>query len=171
MLSSRHRREGSTMSGDQVKPRRPKRPSKYDLVPRDFNAIHLADAAEVAYWCANFRCTGSELRAAVSSVGTSVKAVTQHLQSLAGRSNVDEVQQALNANSTTRQVVMSTVKALLRQRHEHRLNGLVEQVMRNAEVMPHADARWIFLSTSQRATIVRIAANAVGDAALDSGKM
>jgi uncharacterized protein DUF3606 len=158
------------MSGDQVKRRRPKRPSNYDLVPRDFTAIHLADAAEVAYWCANFRCTGSELRAAVSSVGTSVRAVTQHLQSLAGRSNVVKDQQALNSNSSTREVVISTVKALLRQRDEHRLEGLVEQVMRDADVLPHADARWVFLSTNQRATIVHIAANVVRDAALDSGK-
>ena len=79
------------MSGDEVKRRRPKRPSNYDLVPRDFTAIDLAEPAEVAYWCANFRCTGSELRAAVFSVGTSVKAVTHHLRSLAGRSNIEEV--------------------------------------------------------------------------------
>ena len=157
------------MSGDEVKRQRTKHPSNYDWVPRDFTAIHLDDAAELAYWCANFRCTGSELRAAVSSVGTSVKAVMQHLQTLAGRSNVDEVQHALNANSTTRQVVISTVKALLRQGHEHRLEALVEQVMRDADVLPHADARWILLSTSQRATIVRIVANVVDDA-VDSGK-
>jgi len=159
------------MVGDEVKRgHRPKRRSNHDLVPHDFTAIHLADPAEVAYWCANFRCTGSELRAAVSSVGTSVKAVMQYLQSLAGRSNIGEVQQALNANSTTRQVVISMVKALLRRRHEHRLMGLVEQVMSDAEVVPYAAARWIFLSTSQRATIVRIAANVVGDALLDSRK-
>ena len=159
------------MVGDEVKRgHRPKRRSNHDLVPHDFTAIHLADAAEMAYWCANFRCTGSELRAAVSSVGTSVKAVTQHLQSLAGRSDTEEVQQALNANSTTRQVVMSTVKALLRRRDEHRLKGLVEQVMSDADVLPYAAARWIFLSTSQRATIVRIAADVVGNAALDSSK-
>jgi len=157
------------MSGDEVKRRRTKRPSNYDLVPRDFTAIDLAEPAEVAYWCANFRCTGSELRAAVFSVGTSVKAVTQHLQSLAGRSNVDQVQHALNETSTTRQVVISTVKALLRQGHEHRLEALVEQVMRDADVLPHADARWILLSTSQRATIVRIVANVVDDA-VDSSK-
>jgi len=156
------------MSGDEVKRHRAKHPSNYHWVPRDFTAIHLDEAAEVAYWCANFRCTGSELRAAVSSVGTSVKAVTQHLRSLAGRS--DDVQQALNANSTTRQVVISTVKALLRQRHEHRLKGLVEQVMSDADVLPYANARWIVLSTSQRATVVRIVANVVGGALLDSGK-
>jgi len=79
------------MSGEEVKRHRPKRQSNHDLVPHDFTAIHLADAAEMAYWCANFRCTGSELRAAVSSVGTSVKAVTHHLRSLAGRSNIEEV--------------------------------------------------------------------------------
>ena len=79
------------MSGDEVTRHLPKRRSNQDLLPHDFTAIHLADEAEVAYWCANFRCTGSELRAAVSSVGTSVKAVTHHLRSLAGRSNIEEV--------------------------------------------------------------------------------
>src|SRR5690348_6372866 len=125
------------MVGNEVKRQRPKRRSNYDFVPHDFTAIRLADPAEMAYWCANFRCTGSELRAAVSSAGTSVKAVTQYLQSLAGRSNIEEVQQALDANSTTRQIVTSTVKALLRRRHEHRVKGLVEQVMSDPEVVPY----------------------------------
>jgi|KBSSwiStaDraftv2_1062776.scaffolds.fasta_scaffold2238731_2 hypothetical protein len=47
------------MSGDEVKRRRPKRPSNYDLVARDFTATDLPEPAEEAYWCANFRCTGS----------------------------------------------------------------------------------------------------------------
>ena len=54
------------------------------LVPRDHSRIDLDNAAEVAYWCANFRCTGSALRAAVEAVGPSTRAVMQHLQALGG---------------------------------------------------------------------------------------
>ena len=73
------------MSYDTTSTRkRPRRSPNLDLVPHNFDAINLDNAAEVAYWCANFRCTGSELRAAVAAVGTSSKAVAQHLRSLAG---------------------------------------------------------------------------------------
>ena len=73
------------MSEHQVRSRRPKRPINAELVPRDLTTINPENQTEVAYWCANFRCTGSELRAAVAAVGTSAKAVMQHLQALAPR--------------------------------------------------------------------------------------
>ena len=60
--------------------RRATRPYNNQLVPRDHSRIDLGNASEVAYWCANFRCTGSALRAAVEAVGPSTRAVMQHLQ-------------------------------------------------------------------------------------------
>jgi hypothetical protein len=73
------------MSENQVRSRRPKQPNNPDLVPRDLTTINPENQAEVAYWCANFRCTGSQLRAAIAAVGTSTRAVMQQLQALAPR--------------------------------------------------------------------------------------
>jgi hypothetical protein len=68
--------------------RKPKRPANPELVPRDLTTINVENQAELAYWCAYFRCTGSELRAAIAAVGTSAKAVAQHLRALAPGRNV-----------------------------------------------------------------------------------
>jgi uncharacterized protein DUF3606 len=64
----------------EARVKRGPRPYNNQLVPRDHSRIDLGNASEVAYWCANFRCTGSALRAAVQAVGPSSRAVMQHLQ-------------------------------------------------------------------------------------------
>ncbi len=71
------------MSEHQLRSRRPKRPINAELVPRDLTTINPENQAELAYWCAYFRCTGSQLRAAIAAVGTSTRAVMQQLQALA----------------------------------------------------------------------------------------
>ena len=76
------------MTHDAVRSPRPKRAANPELVPRDLTTINVDNQAELAYWCAYFRCTGSQLRAAIATVGTSAKAVTQHLRALAPGRNV-----------------------------------------------------------------------------------
>ena len=48
--------------------------------PRDYTRIDLSDQRELPYWCARFRCTGSDLRAAIDSVGVRVKQVEAYLK-------------------------------------------------------------------------------------------
>jgi hypothetical protein len=48
--------------------------------PQDYGRVDVTDAGDLAYWCANFQCTGSALRAAVVAVGPSPMAVAAHLR-------------------------------------------------------------------------------------------
>jgi len=139
-----------------------------DLVPHDFESINLDVAGEIAYWCANFRCTGSELRAAVAAVGSSSKAVAQHLRSLAGRPTADESTRfGLNERSNVRDVVESMLCTLLPPRYEHRVRELLGRAMAHADIAPHENKRWVTLSIGETATIARAVATIVDEARMD----
>ena len=64
------------MPNGEVEARRPTRHGNYDLVPRDFTLVNIDNQPEIAYRCAKFRCTGSQLREAVAGNVSSASVVT-----------------------------------------------------------------------------------------------
>ena len=48
--------------------------------PQDRSRINVHEPWEVRCWCQHFGCTEQQLRNAVTAVGVSVSAVTQHLR-------------------------------------------------------------------------------------------
>jgi hypothetical protein len=47
--------------------------------PQDASKVNVHEAWEVKYWCNEFGCTESKLRAAVQAVGVSAAAVRRYL--------------------------------------------------------------------------------------------
>lgn len=47
--------------------------------PQDASKVNVHEAWEVKYWCNEFGCTESQLRAAVQAVGVSAAAVRRYL--------------------------------------------------------------------------------------------
>ena len=146
--------------------RRPRSANSFDLVPHDLDVINLDIAGEVAYWCANFRCTGSELRAAVEAVGSASKTVANHLRSLAGRSTgADPGQCALN-ESSVREVVESMLRTLLEPPDCHMFRELLERAVAHPLVVRRTNQRWVSLSSREAGIAAQVVATIVSNARL-----
>jgi hypothetical protein len=48
--------------------------------PADRSRVNVNESWEVRYWCKEFNCTETQLRAAVKAVGVSAAAVRTHLR-------------------------------------------------------------------------------------------
>ena len=163
-----------TMAGSDLTERRgkrPKRPYNTQRVPRDHTLIDVANVAELAYWCANFRCTGSQLREAVATVGPSANLALRYLQTHARVSHTtvaDDTaisrspeRKALHRDSTVRDVVESTVGGRIPPRHQSKVSMLTRQLFAHPEIEPHLDRRWVALSKVETAAVVRVIEDAV----------
>ncbi|EIL99150.1 hypothetical protein UUA_09091 [Rhodanobacter thiooxydans LCS2] len=64
-----HCHRGTTMSDDL-----------HNRGPADRSRVNVNESWEVRYWCKEFGCTETQLRAAVKAVGVSVVAVRAHLK-------------------------------------------------------------------------------------------
>jgi hypothetical protein len=163
-----------TMAGSDLTERRgkrAKRPYNTQRVPRDHAFIDVANAAELAYWCANFRCTGSQLREAVTAVGPSVKLALRYLQTHARPSHLTvpddnasshgPERKGLHRDSTVRDVVESSVGGRVPPRHQSRVTMLTRQVFAHPQVEPRLDQRWVTLSRVETAAVVCVIDDAV----------
>ena len=156
------------MSHDMNSPktRRPRPPGNFDLVPHDFDTINVETAGEVAYWCANYRCTGSELRAAVAAVGPSSKAVAQYLRSTAGRPTADNPARTALNESSVRDVVESSLRMLLPSPYRQMFRELLERASAHPDLALHMHKRWIDLSPREAAIVAQVVATIVDEARL-----
>ena len=64
-----HYHRGTTMSDDL-----------HNRGPADRSRVNVNESWEVRYWCKEFGCTETQLRAAVKAVGVSAAAVRAHLK-------------------------------------------------------------------------------------------